>query len=399
MRGVNLGDKSLYQRIDADAYLNYAAVSPPGEHVREAFSSCLDVFSHKGVGAALPQFEARESLRVKLGELIHAARPEHEIAFMPNTTSGVIACARALKWSKGDRILVFDGDFPANVLPWQDVARAHELEIVWGDLRQAFEGDLTAIEAQLKQGLRLVAISAVTFQTGWQMPLGALGALCAKYGAELFVDAIQACGVMPLDVQRDNISYLACGGHKWLMGTEGAGFLYVSSEALENSLERAMVGWLSPEEPFDFLSQGSGYLRYDKRFKESASFLEVGAMNAMGYAGLSASVDALLHLGVDRIFEHVNTYLDRVEEGLVALPGVRSVRGSERATQTGALCLEVDLPQGMALSDFSARLGERGVAVSTPDGYVRLAPHWPNSFDEIPLVLGSFAAVLAGEHS
>src|SRR5690606_14112178 len=110
-------------------------------------------------------------------------------------------------------------------------ARQFGLEVVMLPLtafeRSDAEG-LAALERELVRGARLVAVSAVQFQTGLAMPLGAMAALCHQHGAELFVDGIQAMGVVPIDVGALGIDYLASGSHKWLMGTEGAGILYVS---------------------------------------------------------------------------------------------------------------------------------------------------------------------------
>lgn len=387
-----MGSRSLFSSLSAHAYLNFAAVSPPSDRVLAATQRVLTDYASKGVGAVMTWVEARDELRAKLARLIGAQAPMQTIALLPNTTAGIIACARSIRWESGDRIMVFEGEFPSNMIPWQELAAQRDVELVRISQREVFEGDgLDVIERELKQGVRLVAISAVAFQTGWAMPLEAIGELCERHGAELFVDGIQACGVVPIDVRKMRISYLACGGHKWLLGLEGAGFLYISPEALDRSIHRHLAGWLSYDEPFGFLVEGAGHLHYDKPIKHAASFLEGGATNAVGYAALDASLDVLLDLGVESIFEHVNGYLDRLEAEVVSRFGFRSVRGKTRAKQSGALSVEIW--DGVELATFSELMGARGVALSTPDGYVRMAPHWPNSCDEIDRVVEAIADV------
>lgn len=394
---ATLGSRDLFPELEASVYLNHAAISPPSLAVREAMTRCLLDYATHGVGAAMPWFEARDRLRHDLAALIGAPEPLETIALLPNTTSGVIACARSIAWQKGDRIVLVEGDFPANVGPWQQVARDHELEIVWADSRTLSDREQGPawLESILRDGVRLVALSAVAFQTGWRMPLDLIGELCAKHGAELFVDAIQACGVVPIDVERDRVSYLASGGHKWLMGVEGAGFLFVSKRAMARSMTPRMAGWLSYEEPFDFLTQGAGHLRYDKPVRSQASFLEVGAMSAVGYAGLAASVRILLGFGVDAIFEHVNLYLDELEEALTARFELESLRGTSRLEQSGALCVRFAPGVVEDLGRFQERAASRGVALSIPDGLVRMSPHWPNAVQEIPTILEAFAHALS----
>ena len=394
------GSRALFPELEAPVYLNHAAISPPSTVVRKAMERCLRDYATHGVGAAMPWFEARDRLRQELGRLIGARDAADTIALLPNTTSGVIACARSISWRAGDRIVLVEGDFPANVGPWQQIAREHDLEIVWADLETLSDrerGPAWLAERILDDhgGLRLVALSAVAFQTGWRMPLDRLGELCATHDVELFVDAIQACGVVPIDVERDHVSYLASGGHKWLMGVEGAGFLYVSKRAMERSMTTRMAGWLSYEEPFDFLSQGAGHLRYDKPVRDQASFLEVGAMNAIGYAGLAASVEILLQLGIDHIFEHVNAYLDELEEALTSRFALESLRKATRLEQSGALCLRPEAGQIKDLAKFQELVASRGVALSIPDGLVRMSPHWPNSRSEIPTIVEAFEHALS----
>ena len=203
-----LGSRALFPNLNARVYLNHAAISPPSIAATHAMEQCMLDYATHGVGAAMPWFEARDRLRHDLAALIGAHDPMETIALLPNTTSGVIACARSIDWERGDRIVLVEGDFPANVGPWQQVARDHGLDIIWADLRTLSDHEQGPawLESILAQGVRLVALSAVAFQTGWRMPLERLGALCEAHGAELFVDAIQACGVVPIDVERGGVS-------------------------------------------------------------------------------------------------------------------------------------------------------------------------------------------------
>src|SRR5262249_40237129 len=153
-----------------------------------------------------------------------------------------------------------------------------------------------------------VAVSAVGFQTGLRMPIAEMAARCHARGAELSVDAVQACGVVPLDVTALGIDYLACGSHKWLMGIEGAGFLWVRRERLA-ALRPRVAGWLSHEDGLAFLMSGGGQLRYDRPIRRRIDFLEGHNMSSVGLAALDASVDLILSIGVDAISPHVASYL------------------------------------------------------------------------------------------
>ncbi len=225
---ARLGDRSLFPRLAARVYANHAGISAPSIAVTEAARAVYEDYERRGVGSFLTWLTQRSRLKEKLGRLIGA--PASDIAFTPNTTRGVIDIALCFPWNKGDRVVIFEGEFPSNVTPWQRAAALFGLEIVplrAADYLTDTPAALEKLAAELSRGIRLVAVSAVEFQTGFRMPLADMSRLCRAHGAELFVDAVQACGVVPIDVVAEGIDYLACGSHKWLMGVEGCGMLYV----------------------------------------------------------------------------------------------------------------------------------------------------------------------------
>ena len=380
-----LGDRALFPDLDCVAYLNHAAVSPPSLAVRAAARAFVDDMATRGVAAFDTWRGQRERLRGKLATLIGAAAAD--VALLGNTTAGVQAVAMCFPWCAGDRVAVIAGEFPANVTPWQAAAERFGVEVVW--LPQPLDAaGWDALGRELERGLTLLAVSAVQFQTGRRMPLEGLVARCRAAGTQVFVDAIQACGVVPIDVAATPIDYLACGGHKWLMGLEGQGFLYVRPERIA-TLRPVLAGWLSHEDTFGFLLDRDARLTYDRPIRRRADFLEGGCPNAVGCAALEPAVDALLALGVPAIARHVAQYLDALERGLVDR-GFRSERAAETEGRSGILA--VVPPEGVDRVALCQDLGRRGVSCARPDGRLRFAPHWPNALSEVPAVLAAVDA-------
>lgn len=382
---ARLGDRREFPDLAPWAYLAHAAISPPSLNVRIAIQRALASFATDGVGAFPAWAAQRRRLKGKLAALI-GAEPG-DVALMPNTTSGLIAVARCFPWAAGDRVLCFEGEFPTNVTPWQQAAQSFGLTVDFAALEPLAAGDFSALERHLAQGVRLVAISAVQFQTGLRLPIEEIAARTHAAGAQICVDGIQACGVCPLEA--GGVDYMAVGGHKWLMGPEGAGFLYVHPDRAPALVPR-LAGWLSHEAPIDFLF-GPDLLRYDKPIRPTADALEAGSQNTLGYAGLEAAVDAILDIGRHRIFSHVQIYLDQLEAGLVER-GFESLRHPQTAARSGIL--GVYPPAGVTTSAIAGALNRRGVAVTTPDGVLRFAPHWPNALREVPNVLDTLDEAL-----
>lgn len=381
-----LGDRRLFPDLEARVYLNHAAISPPSLPVRAACVRVLDDYATLGAGAWLRYRDQRDQLRGDLAALIGARAAD--VALVPSTTQGVIDIALCLPWQAGDRIVLFDGEFPTNVTPWQAAAARFDLQTVFAevaDFAASTDQGLSRLEETLRRGARLVAVSAVQFQTGLAMPLREMAELCHRHGAEIFVDAIQAVGGVPFDVGELGVDYVACGSHKWLMALEGAGFVYVRPERIDQ-LRPVVAGWMSHEDCASFLFEGRGHLRYDRPIRRQAAFLEVGAMPTIGCAALGASVAILRQLGVAAIFAHTSAFLDELETGLVDL-GFASSRSTDRARRSGILAVEP--PNGVELSVLWERLGERGIACSMPDGRLRFAPHWPNDCGQVADVLSA----------
>lgn len=379
----HLGDRSLFPDLQARAYLAHAALSPASLPVRRALIAAVTDTARRGAAYFPDALAQRERLRRKLSALIRAS--DDEVALTMNTSQGVTDVALCLPWREGDRVLCLRGEFPANVTPWQRAAELFRLDLRFIDA-ELFRTDPTRawehFERATAGGVRLVAASAVQFQTGHRMPLRELSERAHARGGELFVDAIQALGGTPVDVSRDGIDYLASGSHKFLMGVEGVGVVY-ARRALAKALRPHVAGWLGHPETFAFLSQGAGLLRYDKPLRDDASVFEQGTFNAVGCCALEASLDLLLALGVPAIHSHVNRYLDGLEAGLIAR-GFESVRA---AAQGDRSCILSARPPRGALGAWAKALATRGVVVSTPDGFLRFAPHWPNRHAELSVVL------------
>jgi selenocysteine lyase/cysteine desulfurase len=379
-----LGSRELFPDLAPRVYANHAGVSPPSLRVRRAVDDLLAAYARQGALAVNETLAVRARLRSRLARLL-GARPE-EIALTGGASHGLLAVALSLRWRAGDRLVLFEGEFPANVTPWLRAAELFELRPVFlraRDLAGDAAAGLEALERELQRGARLVAVSAVQFQTGARTPLEAISRLCSRHGAELCVDAIQAVGCVPFDVRALGVDYAAGGGHKWLMGLEGAGYLYVRQERL-GALRPALASWLSHQDPVSFLTEGrEGLLRYDRPLRSGADVFEGSSSASASFAALDAAVETLLELGVPAIHEHVCAWCDRLEPELRAR-GYEVLRAREPDRRSGILAARP--PAGLDARRVRDALSAAGVAVAIPDGLVRFAPHWPNHLSEVDVV-------------
>lgn len=393
-----LGSRELFPDLKAGAYLAHAAISPASTALTRAVADAVDLVAEGGV-ASFPVLSAqRERLRESLATLWNV--PSRQVTLTPGCTRGMGDLASSLPWKAGDVLVTYRGEFPANVTPWQLAASRFHGAVELRSLPDPLDpecgpkllDDLVQALRERTNGssVRWVAISAVQFQTGLRMPLAEMAAICRENGAHLLVDGIQAAGSTPLDLARLRVDAFFVGAHKWLLGLEGVGAAYLS-EDLMAELSPLSAGWLSHVDGDHFLFRGEGHLDYNRPLLDTPRVFEGSTMNALGFVALEAGVDVVSAVGVTEIFTHIQRYHDAVEPAFVTR-GFESLRAADPGMRSCLLSFRV--PAGLDVPSFASEVRKRGVVVSTPDGLLRLAPHFSNDLGEVALVRDALSEIL-----
>ena len=363
-------------------YLNAASFGPIPARTRRA----LDAFHERRWQCELTDADLVAPLdvaRSAAARLIGADAAE--IALTPNTNVALNIAATAVFHTADERrvILVSDREFPANVYPWLALARQEfEIELIATDAR-GFP-DEAAMLARIETGeVAAVSVSFVQFASGFRADLAALGDACRRHRTLFIVDAIQGVGAVPLDVRACNVDLLACGGQKWLCSPWGSGFAYVRSELIEQ-FEPMLPGWLAFEATQDF-TRLTDY-RYD--MLTDARRFETGSLGFQDYLGFNASVELQLELGIDAIWQHIQSLQDRMIEWARA-HDVEIISDLAPARRSGILCIR---PSNAAAVHRS--LTEQGIRCAYREGAIRLAPHWYNTQDDMARVVAVLEASL-----
>jgi selenocysteine lyase/cysteine desulfurase len=324
-------------------------------------------------------FPVLQRARERAGALIGA--PPGTIALVTNTSHGVNIAARTLPYGAGDVILSTAGEFPANVYPWMAAARARDAEFRMLPLagHHPDEGALIrAIEDDRR--VRGVALSWVSFWSGYRFDLAAIGAACRARGIWFFVDAIQGVGAVELDVVRDHVDVLSCGAQKWLLAPWGTGFAYVREDLIAQ-LEPSEVGWMSQRTrgaPGDF----SAFLDYDPTWLDDARRFEVVTLDFVNFAAFAESIGLFLDIGTGAAAAQVCALGDRAVAFAAAHPGLELVTPADAARRAGVLALR---PRDVAAA--SQRLKDAKVFHAVREGCIRLSPHFYNTAAELDRAL------------
>jgi cysteine desulfurase / selenocysteine lyase len=348
-------------------YLNHAAVSPLCRRASDAMRGLLDDVTAFGSLHYDDWMACYAGVRKAAARLIHAA-PE-EIAIVKNTSEGIATVALGLDWKPGDRIIAFTEEFPANYFPWARL-EAKGVAITWLSIHDPIEKIAAAIP-----GARLLAISFVNYLSGYRVDLEAIGKLCHAHHCFFFLDAIQGLGAWPLDVEKCHIDALAADGHKWLLGPEGNGILYVRRE-WQDRIEPVEFGWTNPASYGDYASR-------DMTLRPDAGRYECGTLNTVGCFGLRGALEFLLEVGVENICAAVDALAQQVEDGVVA-KGYEVLSPRTSATGSGIVSFrhpEIDSRQ------IVSNLKEHNILAAPRQGWVRTAPHFYVSPSDIATML------------
>jgi cysteine desulfurase/selenocysteine lyase len=349
------------------AYFDHAAVAPLTGRARAALLEWADDTTANGVVSWSAWQRRVEETRRRAAALLHA--DPLDIAFVKNTSEGVGIVAEGLPWKPGDNVVTAQDEYPANVYPWLNLAgRGVEVRRLPGRDGRILVDDLrAAIDART----RLVSLSFVEFATGFRNDLDAVGGLCRERGVLFFVDAIQGLGVLPLDVSRSPLDFLAADGHKWMLGPEGAGLFWIRREVVER-LHPVGVGWNSVVGARDFD-------RIDFRLKPHAGRWESGSLNVGGIVALGASLGLLLEIGMDRIAGRVLELTEYLCEEVRRI-GLEVYSSRRPGEASGIVSLVVP---GSEVSTLVRRLREAGVVVNQRAGRLRVSPHAYNTTQEL----------------
>jgi cysteine desulfurase / selenocysteine lyase len=346
-------------------YLNHAAVAPLCRRAADAMIWLTQDALENGSLHYDRWMKCYDQFRLAAARLCNAE--PGEIAMVKNTSEGIATVALGLKWSPGDKIVAFREEFPANFYIWKKLEEWHGARVEW----LSYLDPLEKIE-QAARGAKLLAISFVQYLSGYRADLEAIGDICRRHGVFFLVDAIQGLGAFPLDVRKMNIQALAADGHKWLLGPEGHGVLYVQQD-WQDRIEPVEFGWTTVKGYADYASR-------DMALRTDAGRYECGTLNTVGAFGLTASMELLLEAGIENVAAAVQRLGDQIAQG--AQQRGYEVMGGERTPATGSGIVSIRKP-GVDSRMVHARLREAGVMCAPRQGWVRLSPHFYITPDQI----------------
>ena len=170
--------------------------------------------------------EAIEKARTQVAELINA--DPREIVWTSGATESdnlAIKGAAHFYQGKGKHLITVKTEHKA-VLDTMRALEREGFEVTYLDVQENGLLDLEAFKAAIRPDTILVSVMAVNNEIGVIQDLNAIGSICREKGIIFHVDAAQATGKMPLDMQTMPVDLMSLASHK-TYGPKGIGALYV----------------------------------------------------------------------------------------------------------------------------------------------------------------------------
>lgn len=361
--------RALFPITERSIYFNHAAVSPPPTTSISAVEAQLRDVQENGSANFLDWLAVKEQARALLANLL-GSRPE-QVAIMRNTSDALSTVANGLKWRAGDNIVTFSREFPSNIYPWLRVRDAFGVEVRMCDERNG-RIDFADLADLIDHNTRLVAISHVQYASGFRMDLERLGRLARRHDALFVVDAIQALGVVPTDVEAEFIDVAAGASHKWLLAPEGVGYLYLSDRARER-IQPTLVGWISVPNPDD-------YLNFEQGWNRGALAWETGTGPTALIHGFQASLELLTRFGVQNVANYLEELTDDLCERLRA-KRYEVVSSRTPGEKSQIVCIRhLD---GLSAMSLYHQLNARNIVTAPRLDRLRISPHFYNTSSEV----------------
>ena len=297
------------------------------------------------------------------------ALPE-DVALTQNTTHGMNLGVNSINWKPGDEVISTTTEHPGCLTP------LHALHDRFGAKLTLVSPPVTPgkIEKALTPHTRLVALSHVDWTTGEVLPLEEICTVAREHGALTLVDGAQSVGNISVDAPATGADMYAFTGHKWLLGPEGIGALYVRPECRVHSPN---LGYLSIADPKSFSPEGDYELHSGARRFESST---MSPALAGGFANALEAASERGGAGLQEIHRRAELLMDSLSEN------PRITLHTPRPARTGLVSFEVE---GTPAQEVAGKLLEQRFVVRfipQPNHYVRASIHLFNTEEELEML-------------
>ncbi|PCI48081.1 MAG: aminotransferase [Alphaproteobacteria bacterium] len=361
--------KHLFDIAEQVTYLNAAYMTPILKQAADCGQQAVAGKLHPWEMSLSNFFDPPEQACALMAKMIGAMTDD--MAQIPSVSYGVALAVRNLPLLPGQKIILLADQFPSHVYPWQEMAKAHQAEVV--TIARPDNGDWTTpLCDAIDQNTAIVACPQAHWTDGSRVDLVKVGAVARKNGAALVLDLTQSLGVVPFSVQDVDPDFMITACYKWLLGPYSYGFIYVAPRHQDGiPLEE---NWIARKGSEDF----ARLVDYQPQYRPGAARFSVGERsNFMLTPIVLHGLETLNQWGAGAIADYLSGLTDMIAERAQAM-GLKVADKAHRSPHLIGLDFPADMPAGLAVS-----LAQRNIFVSVRGHSIRVAPHVYNNIQDV----------------
>jgi cysteine desulfurase len=309
--------------------------------------------------------EAVEAARADVAQLVGAQAKD--LVFTSGATESnnlALKGAAHFHHAKG-RHLVTTAIEHKSVLDPLKALQAQGFEVTVLPVDSAGLVDPDGVKRALRPDTVLVSVMAANNEVGTLQPIAEIGAITRAAGVLFHVDAVQAAGKVPFDVEAANVDLAALSAHK-LYGPKGVGALYVRRK---------------PRVRLTAQIDGGGHERG----------LRSGTLNVPGIVGFGAAA-RLAREALEVEGSRLRALRDRLWAGISSQVELATVNGSLERRLPGNLNVSFAYVEGealmMAMKDVAVSSGSACTSASLEPSYVLRALGVPDDLAHASIRFG-----------
>ena len=236
-----------------------------------------------------------EGTREKVKNFINA-KEASEIVFTSGTTNGMNMIVSGFfrnYLKKDDEVLITLSEHASNIIPWFILQKEIGIKVKYIPLNEQHEVTVENFKNSITDKTKVVSLAYVTNVIGDERPIKEISKIAHDNNIFVVVDAAQGAPHKKIDVQDDDIDFMAFSGHK-MYGPTGIGVLYAKFDLLDKITPMNYGGGMNA------MFTKDGYVE----LREIPTRLEGGTPNIEGVLGLSEAISYLENIGMDKINEY-----------------------------------------------------------------------------------------------
>jgi selenocysteine lyase/cysteine desulfurase len=375
--GFDIGAwRSQFPTLKRAVHLANCSQSPQAMRVRKAVEGYLDEWRENPTNWEKWMADVDAS-KEEFARLING-RPG-EVSIHASASQAISAIASSFDYAgRRRKVVATEADFPTVIFIWKAGRRLGiDLEIV-----PVADGEIdpASYERAVDERTLLTCIPQVYYQNGFKQDIALIAGIAHKKGSLIFVDAYQALGTEPVDVEAMDIDMLVSGNLKYLLGMPGSAYLYVKEELISR-MKPTATGWFGQENPFAFDI-------HDFRYAGDARRFDTGTPVVAAACAAREGMRIINEVGVAAIKHRVDD-LSRYALAEVERRGFETISPRD-VTRKGAITA-VPAPSP---HEVEKKLKERGIFVSARGPAVRLAHHFFTTPEDIDRALDGLEEIL-----